>query len=107
MIADFNCDEQEVMVWAVPEHAELLKNAVAVSGPAVSFMEAFTGVPFALPKMDLVAVPGKGGAMENWGLLTMDESSFLVNSTTEGTHELVKSGNIICHEIAHQWFGDL
>ena len=38
---------------------------------------------FALPKMDLVAVPGKGGAMENWGLLTMDSESFLVNATTE------------------------
>ena len=45
--------------------------------------------------------------MENWGLLTMDSESFLVNATTESTHELVKSSNIICHEIAHQWFGDL
>ena len=96
-----------VTVWAVPEHVELLSNAVAVSGQAVYFMEQFTGVDFALPKMDLVAVPGKGGAMENWGLLTMDSSSFLVNATIESTHELVKSSNIICHEIAHQWFGDL
>ena len=96
-----------VTVWAVPEHAELLSNAIKVSGQAVYFMEQFTGVDFALPKMDLVAVPGKGGAMENWGLLTMDSESFLVNATTESTHELVKSSNIICHEIAHQWFGDL
>ena len=96
-----------VTVWAVPEHVDLLSNAIAVSGQAVYFMEQFTGVDFALPKMDLVAVPGKGGAMENWGLLTMDSESFLVNATIESTHELVKSSNIICHEIAHQWFGDL
>ena len=51
-------------VWAVPEHVDLLSNAIAVSGQAVYFMEQFTGVDFAEPKMDLVAVPGKGGAME-------------------------------------------
>eukprot|EP01045_Picozoa_sp_COSAG04_P029971 COSAG04_NODE_5067_length_1757_cov_1.578408_3_plen_106_part_01 len=106
MIADLNCDGQEVMVWAVPEHAELLKNAVAVSGPAVSFMETFTGVPFALPKMDLVAVPGKGGAMENWGLLLFDERRFLVNPSTEGEYHKQECRNVICHEVAHQWFGD-
>eukprot|EP01052_Picozoa_sp_SAG31_P025104 SAG31_NODE_2180_length_6247_cov_4.910052_4_plen_84_part_00 len=70
-------------------------------------MEQFTGVDFALPKADLVAVPGAGGAMENWGLLRMDETSFLVNDKVEGVHEKADSASITCHEIAHQWFGDL
>eukprot|EP01050_Picozoa_sp_SAG11_P028868 SAG11_NODE_7899_length_1083_cov_1.008130_2_plen_187_part_01 len=57
--------------------------------------------------LDLVAVPGFGGAMENWGLLVMDETRFLVNRSTESTHSKVASANIVCHEVAHQWFGDL
>jgi hypothetical protein len=96
----------EITVWAVPEHASLLQNAAAHSAAAFSFMERFTGVKYALPKADLVAVPGKSGAMENWGLLLMDETRFLVNRSTEGEHAQLASANIICHEIAHQWFGD-
>lgn len=32
----------------------------------------------------MVAVPGKGGAMENWGLLLFDETRFLVNEVRGG-----------------------
>jgi aminopeptidase N len=88
-----------VSVWAVAEHASLLADAVEYSAAALRFMELFTGVEFALPKADLVAVPGFGGAMENWGLLVMDESRFLVNRTTESTQARVASANIVCHEV--------
>lgn len=38
---------------------------------ALKHMEAFVGVPYALPKLDIVAVPDfRAGAMENWGLTT-------------------------------------
>ena len=43
------------------------------------FYEAWTGVAQPLTKFDLVAVPGKTGAMENWGLLLFDERRFLFN----------------------------
>lgn len=34
-------------------------------------MENFTGVPYALPKIDLLAIPDfAAGAMENWGMNT-------------------------------------
>jgi len=46
---------------------------------AIDFYEAWTGVPQPLPKFDLLAVPGKTGAMENWGLLLFDEFRFLLN----------------------------
>jgi len=33
-------------------------------------MEDFTGIEYMLPKLDLLAIPDFGGAMENWGLNT-------------------------------------
>ncbi len=44
---------------------------------ALEFYTAWTGVHQPLSKFDLVAVPGKSGAMENWGLLLFDERRFL------------------------------
>lgn len=46
---------------------------------ALNFYEGWTAVSQPLPKFDLVAVPGKLGAMENWGLLLFDEFRFLFN----------------------------
>ena len=46
---------------------------------AINFYEGWTAFQLPLPKFDLVAVPGKTGAMENWGLLLFDEFRFLLN----------------------------
>lgn len=97
----------EVNVWSVPELSPNLGEAANVAAAAIAFYSHLTGVDFALPKADLVAVPGKGGAMENWGLLLFDEKRFLVNPSTEGEFEKQECRNVICHEVAHQWFGNL
>ena len=97
----------EVNVWSVPELAPNLGEAAQVAAASFAFYSHLTGVEFALPKADLVAVPGKGGAMENWGLLLFDEKRFLVNPSTEGEYEKQECRNVVCHEVAHQWFGNL
>ena len=97
----------EVNVWSVPELAPNLGEAASVAAASLAFYHHLTGVPFSLPKADMVAVPGKGGAMENWGLLLFDERRFLVNPSTEGEYHKQECRNVICHEVAHQWFGDL
>lgn len=52
-----------------PEAAAVpLQLAVA----AFNHYARYTRVSQPLRKFDLVAVPGKGGAMENWGLLMFD-----------------------------------
>ena len=46
-------------------------------------------------------------AMENWGCVTYREAKVLVKPGS--TSETIKRGiaRTICHELAHQWFGNL
>ncbi|MBA2398258.1 MAG: M1 family metallopeptidase [Bradyrhizobium sp.] len=68
----------------------------------------YFGVKYPLPKLDLIAVPGGfGGAMENWGGITFFESRLLFDPATNADTARRPIFNIIAHEIAHMWFGDL
>ncbi|KAH8298703.1 hypothetical protein KR018_005325 [Drosophila ironensis] len=72
-----------------------------------SSLADYFGVDFPLPKLDQAGIPGKGGAMENWGLATYGEQ-YMVWSKENSTIDLKTSiANIIGHEYAHMWFGDL
>ncbi|WP_393971135.1 M1 family metallopeptidase [Oxyplasma meridianum] len=74
---------------------------------SVRYYEDYFGIKYALPKMHLISVPEFGaGAMENWGAITFREVLLLVNSNTS-TSTMRRIGEVIAHEIAHQWFGDL
>jgi aminopeptidase N len=68
----------------------------------------YFGLAYPLPKLDLIAVPGGfGGAMENWGGITFFESRLLFDPATSASVAQRGIFNIIAHEMAHQWFGDL
>jgi aminopeptidase N len=64
-------------------------------------------VPYALPRLDKLAVPStRRVAMEDWGLISYPESALLVNpATTPAQRRWIYE--LIAHEIAHQWFGNL
>ena len=77
---------------------------------AVQILEHYNdyfGVPYPLPKCDLIAVPDfSAGAMENWGCMTYRETVMLVDEhSSTRTRQFVTM--VIAHELAHQWFGDL
>ncbi|XP_046682393.1 aminopeptidase N-like isoform X2 [Homalodisca vitripennis] len=68
----------------------------------------FVGVPYPLPKMDVVAVPDfDAGAMENWGLTTYREKYVLYNSAKNSLRDKFGVLSVVAHEFGHQWFGDL
>ncbi|WP_026929271.1 aminopeptidase N [Glycomyces tenuis] len=65
------------------------------------------GVRYPLPKYDQVFAPEYNfGAMENFGCITIAEASFLFRSQVTD-YELEQRANVILHEMAHMWFGDL
>ena len=47
------------------------------------------------------------GAMENLGCVTFRESVLLVDPDKAARVELERVADVVCHEIAHMWFGDL
>jgi aminopeptidase 2 len=53
--------------------------AVELTARTLKTFEDIFHIDFPLPKMDLIAVPGGQGAMENWGLATFAENRLLVD----------------------------
>ena len=58
--------------------------------------------------MDLVAIPDFAfGAMENLGCVTFRETLLLADPEHATQGELQNVVDVIAHELAHMWFGDL
>ncbi|MCU0311297.1 MAG: M1 family metallopeptidase [Acidimicrobiales bacterium] len=65
-------------------------------------------IPYPGDKLDLVAVPDFAfGAMENLGCVTFREVLLLVDPAEVTQAELLNVTDVINHELAHMWFGDL
>ncbi len=74
----------------------------------LAYFNDYFGAKYPLPKLDLIAVPGGfGGAMENWGGITFFESRLLFDPAASPPALQRGIYNILAHEMAHQWFGDL
>jgi tricorn protease interacting factor F2/3 len=75
---------------------------------ALEFSESYYGIPYPLSKLDLVAVPDFAfGAMENWGAITFRENLLLHYPGITSRSGEERICEVIAHEIAHQWFGNL
>ena len=60
-----------------------------------------------MPKTDMVSVPNKAGAMENWGLILYSRDTLLYDQETPNVEKKWQVLNVVAHEVAHQWFGNL
>jgi aminopeptidase N len=71
-------------------------------------LDYFTGLfggEYPFDKYDQVFVPDNAGAMENVGCVILTESLLFRSKVTDTMYE--QRAEIILHEMAHQWFGDL
>ena len=99
--------ETEIILAATPKKAELDAFAVDEARKALEFFNSYYEIPYALPKIHLVAVPEfPMGAMENWGAIAFREILLLVDENTSSRAKM-RGAMAIAHELAHQWFGDL
>ena len=97
-----------VRIWSLPGKESLTRFAVKIGVHALTFFEKYYGVPYAGDKLDMIAIPDFAfGAMENLGCVTYRETALLADENTASHSELERIADVVAHEIAHMWFGDL
>jgi puromycin-sensitive aminopeptidase len=101
-------DGVPLRVVSVPGRERLASFALAAGAHALRFFADYFAIPYPGEKLDLVAIPDfAAGAMENLGLVTFRETALLVNEDKASRPELERVADVVAHEIAHMWFGDL
>jgi puromycin-sensitive aminopeptidase len=72
------------------------------------YLAGYYGIPYPSDKLDHVAIPDFAfGAMENLGCITYRETALLVDPARATQAEQMRVLDVIGHEVAHMWFGDL
>jgi puromycin-sensitive aminopeptidase len=106
---------EAVMVRGVPLRVvaprgklALTRYALRVGAFALEFFADYFGIPYPAAKLDLIAIPDFAfGAMENLGAVTFRETALLVDEQAASQPELQRIADVVAHELAHMWFGDL
>ena len=92
----------------VPGKADLTPFALDVGQFCLRWFQDYYGIDYPSDKVDLVGLPDfAAGAMENLGCITFRESALLVDSTNSTQDERQRVADVVAHELAHMWFGDL
>ncbi len=101
-------DGVPLRVVHVPGKSDLTSFALETGAHALRYFTEYFGRPYPGGKLDLVAIPDFAfGAMENLGCVTFRESALLVDPARAARVELERVADVVSHEIAHMWFGDL
>ncbi|KAG8041241.1 hypothetical protein G9C98_002229 [Cotesia typhae] len=111
-VADYQAIKNEhgnITFYSLENNLDSLKLALEISEKVIPAMEAYTDIPYAMPKLDQITIPNYQGAMEHWGLVTYNakwvkfENSTLIPNIEQKDRILF----LVAHELAHQWFGNL
>ena len=95
-------------VCAVPGKKHLATFAVDIGKASLEHFSAYYGIAYPGDKLDLIAIPDfASGAMENLGAITFRETALLVDADRATRTELERVADVVSHENAHMWFGDL
>jgi puromycin-sensitive aminopeptidase len=103
-----DADGVPMRILHVPGRGKLTAFALQAGVFAMRFFREYYGIPYPGAKMDFVALPDFAqGAMENTGCITYRESLLLADPATATQPELENIADVVAHELAHQWFGNL
>jgi aminopeptidase N len=107
-VIDAKSGETQIRVVTTKGKGEMGRYALESTAKILEYYNEYFGVPYPLPKLDQIAVPGGfGGAMENWGGITYYESVLLFDPQNSSAKTKQDIFEVLAHEMAHQWFGDL
>jgi aminopeptidase N len=113
LVGDFQCSSGEqdgvaIRTCSTPDKVALTTYGVDVAKYVLHYYNTYFGIPYPLKKLDLIALPDfEAGAMENFGAITYRETALLIDPKTASINAKMGVAEVIAHEMAHQWFGDL
>ncbi|XP_072747372.1 aminopeptidase A isoform X2 [Anoplolepis gracilipes] len=109
MAKGLNGREFPVSVYSTKLQVKEKRNfPLEIGVKAIEYYIKLFEIDYPLPKLDMVAIPDfVSGAMENWGLVTYREKRFLYDDYNNSIIDKRETVNVICHELAHMWFGNL
>lgn len=98
----------EIRIWYVPGKGALTKFGLEAARETLLRLEKYFDLAYPYTKLDLVAVPDfEFGAMENVGAVFFRETLLLCDPNTSTLSEKKRLAEVICHELAHMWYGNL
>ncbi len=101
-------DPIPLRVIHLPGKGHLTAFGLDVGAFALGWYQEYYGLPYPTEKCDMLALPDfAAGAMENLGCITYRENLLLADPATSTQYELQTLADVITHELAHMWFGDL
>src|ERR1700691_1211785 len=108
MTETVDVDGVPLRVVCTPGKLPLAEFALEVGAFALRFFTQYFNIPYPGDKVDLVAIPDfAAGAMENLGCITFRDTALLVDKDEAARAELERVADVIAHELAPMWFGDL
>ncbi len=103
-----DADGIPVRIVHVPGKGDLTAFGLDVATFCLRWFQDYYGIPYPSDKVDLLALPDfAAGAMENLGCITFRENLLLVHPTAGTQSERQLVADVVAHELAHMWFGDL
>jgi puromycin-sensitive aminopeptidase len=97
-----------IRTWSVPAKRALTSFAQDAAAAVLPLLEDYFGLPYPFGKLDQLGIPDfEAGAMENAGCITFREVALLLDPATAPIAMQKRVAEVITHELAHQWFGNL
>ena len=98
----------EINIWATKHNVIHGEFALQVAKDLLKYYNEYFQIDYPLPKLDHLAIPDfAAGAMENWGAITYREVALLFDEKNSAPATKQRIAEIVAHEMAHMWFGDL
>ncbi len=103
-----SADGIPIRVWATPGKKEMGTFALAAAEQCMKYYNQYFGIKYPFKKLDLIGLPDfAAGAMENTAAITFRDVLLLVDEKQASASTKKQIAEVIDHEMAHQWFGDL
>jgi puromycin-sensitive aminopeptidase len=100
--------EVPLRVYHRPGMGNLTAFGLEIGAFSLRYFQEYFDIPYPGRKVDLIALPDfAAGAMENLGAITFRETLLLVDPDQASHTELERVADVVAHEVAHMWFGDL